>query len=106
MILGRREPVTPRYPFWPLEEEPLFLYPWCRTGITSDEALNLSELPKKVIIIIAAILLWSSQHFSGLGEEAWSIAATPLRGFMTDIRTTVSSNWRQEGSSRFRTVNL
>ena len=74
--------------------------PGAELGITSDEALNLSELPKKVIIIGSGyIAVEFAGIFSGLGVEVGLVyrQQLPLRGFDDDIRTTVSSNLEARG---------
>lgn len=74
--------------------------PGAHLGITSDEALNLQELPKTIVIVGSGyIAVEFAGIFAGLGVQVDLVyrQVLPLRGFDDDIRSTVKSNLQSRG---------
>ena len=68
--------------------------------ITSNEALNLKRLPKRIIIVGAGYIgLEFAGIFSGLGSEVHVFVRTNtlLRGFDQDIRTGIAERMQKKG---------
>lgn len=83
--------------------------PGAELGITSDEALNLTELPKKMVIVGSGyIAVEFAGIFAGLGVEVDLVyrQTLPLRGFDDDIRSTVYSNLKERGINQISSCQL
>ena len=69
-------------------------------GITSDEALELTELPRRIVIIGGGYI---GVEFAGIFNAAGVVVTmcirgdTVLRGFDEDIRSTLSNEMRKKG---------
>ena len=74
--------------------------PGADLGITSDEALNLQELPKRIVIVGSGyIAVEFAGIFAGLGVQVDLVyrQLLPLRGFDDDVRSTVQANLQSRG---------
>ncbi|KAK3233743.1 hypothetical protein CYMTET_55976 [Cymbomonas tetramitiformis] len=74
--------------------------PGAELGITSDEALTLPDLPRKVCIIGGGyIAVEFAGIFNGLGAEVHLVfrQELPLRGFDEDVRAAVNENLIKRG---------
>jgi len=74
--------------------------PGAHLGITSDEALSLNKLPKKITIIGSGyIAVEFAGIFKGFGADVDLMfrQPLPLRGFDEDVRSTVNSNLKARG---------
>jgi len=82
--------------------------PGAEYGITSDEALSLAALPKKVAIVGAGyIAVEFAGIYQGLGCEVDLIfrQPLPLRGFDHDVRANVLSTLRSRGINVHASTN-
>jgi glutathione reductase (NADPH) len=82
--------------------------PGAEHGITSDEALSLEALPKRVTIIGAGyIAVEFAGIYQGLGCEVDLIfrQPTPLRGFDTEVRTNVMNTLVSRGIRVHKSTN-
>lgn len=74
--------------------------PGVELGITSNEALSLPELPKRVVIVGGGyIAVEFAGIFRGFGSEVTMLMrdAMPLRGFDPDVRAQLSSELGRRG---------
>jgi glutathione reductase (NADPH) len=74
--------------------------PGCECGITSDDAFELTELPRRIAIAGGGyIAVEFAGIFAGLGVETTLVyrAGLPLRGFDEDLRIALAQAYRQRG---------
>ncbi|GKC17451.1 glutathione reductase, cytosolic, partial [Tanacetum coccineum] len=84
-------------------------YGWQELGITSDEALSLDELPKRVVVLGGGyIVVEFASIWSGMGSTVNLCFRTelPLRGFDDEMRALVARNLEGRGIILHPQTNL